>query len=340
MNPLLRSVVSLTLVLGALVTPASALAASACPGPSSSLGNQFVQSVAPLVQNAASFPLDSVPSADASVVYFTATGLGVFQVPAAGGSAVAVATGSPFVAPTGIELSSVNQTIYVADPKAMAASGIGQIFAVPVAGGAPRAIDGASGSAPRGLAVAVEGGQDVLYYTGRDPANGQPGVFRLPAAPNSVPTVVVEGAPLVQPDGLTVSRSGAIYLTDDAAAGAPCGKVFQISGGVATTVVDAARLGAPAGIALSLDEKLLLVSAERPNAGGSDEVLIVQLASLSQTTATKVISQNKSNAGGLHRARGSDVFSWANVGRQTGVATAASDASANPQGQVYLVTIR
>jgi hypothetical protein len=306
-------------------------------------GNRIIASVTPLLADRASlFPLDAIPTADGKNVAFTVKGEGVFQVPTGGGTALPLATGLPFVAPRGIELSTNNQTIYVADPQASAPVGTGEIFAIPAEGGAPRAIAGAEGTSPRGLAVAVENGEDVLYYTGRDPQDSQPAVFRLPTASTGTRTVVAKGLPLVAPDGLTVSTAGRLYLTDNAAAGAGCGKVFQIAQGQVTTLVEAAHLGAPGGIALTVDETLLLISAERSTPGRNDDVLIVSLSTLQQTSATKGIGQNHADAGGLHRARGSNVFAWADIGRNRGGApsvgtTQEASATVIP-GQVYLVT--
>jgi hypothetical protein len=154
--------------------------------------------------------------------------------------------------------------------------------------------------------------------------------------------VVAKGLPLVAPDGLTVSTAGRIYLTDNAAAGPGCGKVFQIAQGHVTTLVEAAHLGAPGGIALTVDETLLLISAERSTPGRNDEVLIVSLSTLKQTSATKGIGQNHADAGGLHRARGSNVFAWADIGRNRGrassVGTTQEAAPTVIPGQVYLVT--
>ena len=41
------------------------------------------------------------------------------------------------------------------------------------AGGAPAALRGSEGTAPRGLDVVREGGQEVVYFTGKDPGDGQ-----------------------------------------------------------------------------------------------------------------------------------------------------------------------
>jgi hypothetical protein len=183
--------------------------------------------------------------------------------------------------------------VYVADPGAAAPDGSGQIFAVSATGGGPNALPGAAGTAPRGLASVVENGEDVLDYTGQDPTDQQPAVFRLSTTPNSVRSIVVKGSPLVTPDALTISRTGTIYVTDDAAAGPGCGKVFTIASRTVSTLIDRARLGAPAGIALTFDETHLLVSAERSDPDRSDEVLIVSLNSHAITSATKVVSQNK-----------------------------------------------
>ena len=62
---------------------------------------------------------------------------------------------------------------------------------------------GSGGTAPRGLEVQSQ----RIVFTGRDAATGRPGVFALPTAGATRPTVLAEGAPLVAPQGVAVSRT-------------------------------------------------------------------------------------------------------------------------------------
>lgn len=302
-----RLAARIALVLGAGLLAVAAAGCGASPQ-QPALGNDSVQSVEVAVESGAfQGPLDSTPDADATNVYFTAAsqkGPGVFRVPAAGGAATEVAVGQPFVAPRGLAISGDGKQIYVADQQA------GQIFVVPAAGGAPAALRGSEGTAPRGLDVVREGGQDVVYFTGKNPGDGQAGVFKLPAGGGTL-TVVAKGAPLVEPDGVTVSQAGVVYVTDRSAAGSGAGSVFKISGTTVSKLVDRVRTGDPAGLALTLDESVLLVSALQPDRD-SDQVLLVNLSTLQTGSVTKVIEQNHS-AGGVHRARNKNVFSWADL---------------------------
>lgn len=317
-------------ILVVIAAALAAVAATSCGGSAQrpALGNDTVKSVDVATQSGDFHtPLDSTPDPDATTVYFTATGAngpGVFRVPAAGGAPDQVAAGAPFVAPTGIAIGGDGSQIYVADSQAPDGAGKpGQIFVVPVAGGAPAPLYGSAGTAPRGMDVVREGGRDVIYFTGKDPNDGQAGVFKLPAGGDSAPAVVAKGAPLVDPDGVTVARNGTVYVADRSAAGAGFGSVFKIAGTTVTKIVDRVRTGNPAGVALTLDESVLLVSALQPDRD-SDQVLLIDLGTLQTGSVTKVIEQNHA-AGGVHRARNQNVFSWA-------------DSTAGPsRGQVFVI---
>jgi DNA-binding beta-propeller fold protein YncE len=257
-------------------------------------------------------PLDSSPSPDGATIYFTAgtrngKAKGVFTVPSAGGAAEAVFTGAPFVGPAGIALSPDGQRAFVADPDA------GRLFAVSLAAGqdrTPVAIAGTAGTQPRNLDVRTEAGQVTIYFTGVDAADGQPAVLKMSSFGAPAPAVVFKGAPLVAPDGIAVAADGTVYVADRAAGGA-LGKVFKIAGGVPSVLVDGVRTGKPAGIALTKDGSLLLVSAFQAD-GKRDQVLVVDTATGQSASVTDVVGKNKA-AGGVHRAHDVDVFSWADL---------------------------
>jgi DNA-binding beta-propeller fold protein YncE len=315
----------------ALLLFVMAIIVSGCGGtpPAPALGDNVVSRMDVATQSGNfQTPLDSAPDSNATNIYFTAgspSSPGVFRVPADGGAAVALLVGKPFVAPTGIAVSSDDQHIYVADPQSDDASGkVGQIFVIPASGGAAVALAGSAGTAPRIIDVVNEGGQEMLYFTGNDPTDGQAGVFKLPAAGAGAPTVVAKGAPLVEPEGVTVTQAGVAYVTDRSAAGAGFGSVFKIAGGIATKIVERVRVGSPAGLALTKDDAVLLVSALQPDRE-SDQVLLVKLDTLETGSVTKVIAQNQ-QAGGVHRARNRNVFSWI-------------DRSAGGSGKVYRIEV-
>lgn len=277
-------------------------------------------------------PLDSTPDPFGNFIYFVAIGThgpGVFRVPAAANSpAVEVAAGHPFVAPTGIAISSDGLSLYVADPQAWSEDGhSGQIFVVPANGGTPVPLPGAAGTKPRNLDVVNENGREVIYYSGREPRQHQAAIFRLPATSNSAARILAQGAPFVEPDGIAVTRTGVVYVADRASTGPLRGNVFKIKGRSITPITSAIKLGNPAGIALTLDESTLLVSSLQRN--GHDQVLLVNLRTLRTQSFTDVVGENENDAGGLHRARYTNDFSWASLTSGT-----------TGQGTVYVVTLR
>ena len=123
------------------------------------------------------------------------------------------------------------------------------------------------------------------------------------------PTVVVKGGALRNPDGVAISKTGAIFVTDHGLGG----RALKIAGSKVSTVAGGIRLGDPAGIALTLDETHLLVSS-LDKAKGTAQVVIVDLASGATSTFDDVIGTNRS-AGGLHRARAAVPMGWADVQR-------------------------
>ena len=297
-------------------TPA-ATSVAATTAPSSSgqaaSGNDLVKSAVGITQGG-NFknPLDSTPDADGTNTYFIASnskGAGVFKVASAGGNASEVVVGAPFVTPHAIAISPDGQQIFVADTKA---GNGGQIFVLPITGGTPTVLNGSSGTAPQNLTVVNQAGQAQVYFTGKEASSGgQPAVFKLPTAGASAATVLAKGTPLVEPDGVAVTKSGSIYVADRSAAGNGSGQVFKVADQQVTTIVTKVNTGNPAGIALTQDDSTLLVSAlqdDNPN----DQVLVVNLANLKTSSVTNVVGQNQS-AGGVHAipTGKQNLFAWA-----------------------------
>jgi sugar lactone lactonase YvrE len=303
------------------------------------LGNGSVSSAEAVATTGPAFwsPFDSTPSPDGTQIYFIASGgvdklnegTGVFKVPAAGGSVTKVFVGAPFSALTSLTISSDGNTLYVVDRGAEDATGHpGRIFSLSSAGGTPSAITGADGTSPVGIDLVQQGGTDILFFTGKDASDhDKPAIFKM-GATGGTPTVVVKGARLRQPNSLAVTKTGVIYLTDSAAYQARrTGGVLKVENGTATGFADDLRLGFPAGIAMVQDESAILVSAINPMTGGSI-VYRYDLATKARTDFSTGISQN-TESGGVHRAHGADVYSWANA---SGCRRCAPD-----QGGVYLV---
>jgi len=169
-------------------------------------------------------------------------------------------------------------------------------------GGLPSPVRGSAGTAPQNLYVAIQSGQQVIYFSGKDPGSGQAAMLKLATPGAAAPTVVAKGSPLVAPDGVVVTPAGIVYVSDRSASGGSIGKVFKIDGSTVSVLIDRVRTGNPAGLALtqviSTGELILLVSALQL-VGSSDQVLLVDLSSGQTGSFTKVIAENHS-AGGLH----------------------------------------
>jgi sugar lactone lactonase YvrE len=256
--------------------------------------------------------IDATVAPDGGTVYFTATssrGPGVFGVPAEGGVAEAVAVGPPFGQPVGVAVTTDGDRLLVADAGAQASGPPGgAVLSVPVTGGVPTSVRGTEGMSPRGLEVVSEGDKDVAYFTGRDRSDGAAAVFKVAADGADPPTLVAKGSPLSDPDAVTVTRNGVVYVTDRGGPGGE-GALYRVSSGSAERI---AGIRAPpfAGVTLTFDESTVLVSTLSPQ--GTDQVLLVDATTLRTDTFSRVIGENR-EGGGLHRAHRVDVFAWADL---------------------------
>ena len=265
---------------------------------------------------------DSTPDSLGEVVYFTGVdmdGAGVFSIPKGGGAASVVFVGDPFAAPLGITISGDDQTLFVADPGAEdkpddPTTSVGAIYSVQAVGAAPALLTGSLGYRPRGVDIRDDAGEETIFFTGVDKADGKPGVFSMPVAGGSA-KVISKDALFADPSGIAVGKT-LIYVADTNAyngtAVSAVGSVIVIDNGTASTFVPNLGVGYPTGIALSTDEKTLYVSGIDPETG-------FDLAYIVDTTTKAVtkfnvgdIGKNR-DAGGLHRARKADVFSWADL---------------------------
>jgi sugar lactone lactonase YvrE len=224
-----------------------------------------------------------------------------------------VTQGGSLTKPTGIGVAPDGLRLYLADQQAQSNAAPGAVGAILTvsAMGMPEpltTLPGTRGRSPRALDV----GSDVIYFTGTDPANNEPGLFQVPLAGGTVSTVA-EGAPITSPDSVVVTAEGVAYITDQGA-GPGQGKVFRVSGGNVTPVLANLRLGAPAGLTLINNDTTLLVSSIDATSG-SDQLLYLDLATGKTAAATKVIGANMNSSGGLHRAFHASVLAWADVSR-------------------------
>ncbi len=285
------------------------------------IGDAAIKSATVVAQTEApTQPVDAAPSPDGSTIYYLTTGdrgPALLEVAAEANSpSTTLAEGAPLVKPTGVAVATDGANVYIADQQALqdsVAGASGGILVAPTSGPAtPTLLPGTEGRAPKGLDVVSDGGADVVYFTGTDPANGNLGLFRVPAAGGAV-TTVAAGAPFVSPDSVVVSARGVGYVTDQGS-GTGKGQVMRVSEGAVTTVLNDLRLGTPAGVTLAPGDGTLLVSSIDAS-NSSDQVLFLHLASGTTAAAAKVVGANKDSSGGLHRAHASPVLAWADVQR-------------------------
>ncbi|MBK9747564.1 MAG: hypothetical protein IPO91_12380 [Chloroflexi bacterium] len=264
----------------------------------------------------ATLPWDAVPSPDGSTLYFTAIAddgcPAIFRADSENGAVTTLAACDPFVMPMGIAVSLDGRTLYVSDSFTAGAAG-NAIFAVSTdSPDMVNTIAGTQGTAPQGVEVGLRNGVETLYFTGIHTLTGQPTVYALPTA-SGTPEVLAHGAPLVAPSGVAVSQDGStVFVLDRFASGNGLGSVIRIRDGQATVLQSNVQTGGQlAGLTLTLDGSLLLVSSLDETAGTA-QVLVLDLATQQSSVINDVISAN-TGAGGLHRAHELDVFAWADL---------------------------
>ncbi|MEZ4870227.1 MAG: hypothetical protein R3C14_53350 [Caldilineaceae bacterium] len=279
--------------------------------------NELVASAEVVAQAGESFtlPWDATPDANGEWIYFTAAtaaGGAVLRVPAAGGEVTVVASGAPLVTPQGLTISTTGDRIYVADPSAPGDTGqVGQIWQVTIATGEVTPLTGATGTAPHNLTLASEAGQEVIYFAGVDPTDGQAALLKLAMDSGAALTVLYKGAPLVAPEGIAVTQAGVVYVADRAAGGEDSGKVFRWQEGKLEAIADHFRPGQFVGAALTADDGGLLISTLEPRSATA-QVLVINLASLETGIINAVIGANQ-GSGGIHRAAAGATFAWADL---------------------------
>jgi DNA-binding beta-propeller fold protein YncE len=281
-------------------------------------------------------PFDAAPSPLADMIYFTALtadGAGVFKVAAENGTPQALHVGEPLTAPFGVMPDTANASVFVVDS---GSEGIvadddvdtttGRIFEISTSGGTPQSLTAAEGTVPKSLDIVSSGGSDRIYFTGRDPQTLAPAVFSMDTNGGSL-TTIASGAPLADPSGIAVVSDGTIYVADVAAMNNEAA-ILRIRNGAVEVFKTGLRVGYPAGIALTLDEKALFVSGLKKDEGTS-VVHVIDLATGNVSAFDKNIAQNE-NSAGVHRAHQSDAFAWAD----------SKGTPNNPGGTVYFIPKR
>jgi hypothetical protein len=122
-------------------------------------------------------------------------------------------------------------------------------------------------------------------------------------------TPVATGAPLNDPSGVATTKAGVTYVADTLAADGSAA-ILKIENGKVETLSEGIRVGYPAGIALSADDRYLLVSALQPEIA-SAVVYRIDLATGDASEFSSGISANTESAG-VHRAHNADRYAWAN----------------------------
>jgi hypothetical protein len=272
-------------------------------------------------------PRAGVPFADGSVAFIaTLEGLrdaedadagervGVLWQPAGGGAAKLLYSGDQLVNPLDIDVSLDEKTLYVADPAA-GADGEGALVALPVEGGEPSLA--LTGQRPRSVTVGSDG---ALYFSGISDETAEAGVFRLNGATSS-PLFV--GAPLVDPSGIAVKANGDVLVADtrlfDGSGndeGEPLNSeagIVLIHDGTASLFATGFSTGYPAGVALTSDDKALIVSGEGPDRSDTVYIFDTEKPKLPPTVVTDSFSAFQDSSAGLKRSHQGNTFIWASL---------------------------
>lgn len=331
-----RRILRAAMILGAVAT--AVVASAACAEETTNTDESAQKpTIGPVANDPGiEMPVDATPSPDGKEIYFIANSkladednigfsraAAIYKVSAAGGAITKLFQGDPLVAPFGITISDDGQTLYIADSAAVTSEerSDGRVYAMGVSGGAPSPLAGTEGLAPGGVEVMG----DALFITGKK--DGKPGLYKTGFAGGAV-TAVAAGEMFVDPSGVAIARDGTAYVVDSGSAvhGSSLASVVKVFGDGRTEVVmDGLSVGHPAGIALSNDEKTIFVSGFDP-ATGTDVVFTIDSASRAVGQFTDSIADFSESAG-LHRARNTDVFAWA-------------DSHANGTGTVYVLRIQ
>jgi sugar lactone lactonase YvrE len=283
---------------------------------------------AAMAQSAFRLPLDAALSPDGKTAYFIALdpnqNPSVFTVASSGGTPTVLASGDPLAAPFGIDVSTDGSQLVLADSSALDSAGLdhGCLFTLgATAAGTPAQISSTTGYQPRSVVIVQENNVDVAYFTGHDPSDAAPGVFKVALGGGAV-SIVAKGTGFADPSGLAVAANGTVYVADSIATENGHAQLLKVTAGTVSVVIADMAVGYPAGVALSKDETAILVSALDP-ATQTDIVIHYDLTANTQSVFNTTISAFSESAG-LKRARNVDTFVWA-------------DSHANGGGTVYIV---
>ncbi len=273
-----------------------------------------------------SSPRAGVPLADGSIAFIatledrdeselseSGERVAVLLQAASGGAPRVLYSGDALANPLDLALSVDGKLLYVADPAA-GAEGLGALLALGVDGGEPSEI--IHGLRPRAVTTAEDG---ALYFSGVSD-DGSAAVFQVTGATASS---VYSGLPLVDPSGIAVQSDGTLLVAEtrlldaDSTVASEAG-IVRIKDGGASVIATGFATGYPAGIALTLDEKVLLVSGEGPDR--SDTVYLIDMANpgAAPRAIRDTFSAYQDSSAGLKRAHDSNTFVWASLAADGG----------------------
>lgn len=285
-----------------------------------------------------SLPLDATLSPDGKMAYFIAilpeitsdvsdtpmpARAGIFSTPVGSeGTNTLLASSAPLASPVNLDITADGKTLIIADTGAGTGDADrGLLFTLSAAGGTPQVVETTVGYRARGMSVVNQDWKDTAYFTGNDPADGMPGVFALDIKTGAVSTVSKSDL-FADPSGLVVADSGDIYVADTQNGNA-LSNVIQIPKGKdAVELLSGLKLGYPAGISISKDQQILMVSALDP-VTRKDVVIRYDLKAGTTDYLRDPIKDFEESAG-LHRAKNVESYVWA-------------DSRANGGGTVYVI---
>ncbi|MFO0758039.1 MAG: hypothetical protein U0359_16200 [Byssovorax sp.] len=306
-SSLTRTQRALALLLGATACVAVIVDCGGEAEPLPNVSTGKLQVSAKMVAGSIDSPIDAIPDPLGSNIFFIATSKGqkgIFKVASDGGPVTTVYLGEPLVDPHGLSIGAAGDTLFVADPGADKG---GVIFQIPTNGDTPVAVEGTLGLHPTALDLIDEVAGEALYFTGADRA-GEPAIFKVPAAGGAL-SELAHGAPLVRPDGISVTTKQTVFVADKEAGQGEAGQVFQLQDGKLSICGPEFLPGGVGGLSVTLDEKRALVSSLDPQKGTS-QVIILDTAAHTAAAFSDVIKES-TEAGGMHRARYRNVYAWA-----------------------------
>jgi hypothetical protein len=253
-----------------------------------------------------------VPLGDGVVAFLasdaTTLAPGVFR---AEGNEIAPVHVGDFVSPFDIDVAG-DGSVVVADSSFGLEAG-GALLGVSLESGELTTL-GADGYHPVSVTVGREGAHaDSIYFSGRNPETGDPGVFRL-TADGSLESLY-EGEPLVEPSGIALLEDGGVIVGETSLNGGTEAALYVIEAGTASVLVRGLRSSWPFGIALTPDEAAVIVSAQDPHSY-NDSVYTVPVAGGAPTKAAEFAEEMSS--GGLKQGRDAGIYAWASTSKDGG----------------------